>query len=72
MLGVLSEPLHGVTQQVDAVARGEVELQFVGVLQEVDGHRQHLRFGERQVVLQDRQFVVPVREAHIQRRLQAA
>jgi hypothetical protein len=47
MLAFLSHALDGEAQQIDAVARREIELQFVGLLQKLDGQSQQFRLGER-------------------------
>src|SRR5947207_2655449 len=58
--------------QVDAVARREVELQRVRLLQELDGQRQQLRRRERQMIAEDGHLVLAAGEAQRQRRLQTA
>ena len=63
VLGVLGHPLDGEAEEVDAVAGREVELQRVGLLEELDGQRQQLGLGEGEVVLEDRHLVVAVGEA---------
>ena len=42
VVGVLGHPLDGEPEEVDPVARREVELQGVGLLEEVDGQGQQL------------------------------
>ena len=42
------------------------------LLQKLHGHRQHFSFGERQMILQNRQFILPIGKTQRQGRLQAA
>ena len=51
MRRILGPALDRELQDVDAVARREVELQAVRALQELDRHAEEFRLGERQVVL---------------------
>ena len=57
MFGVGRESFQRVTEDVDTVAGREIQFQFVGLLQELDGEVQHLGVGERQVVLEYGEFV---------------
>ncbi len=62
MARVLGHPLDREPQQVDPVARREVELELVRLLEELDRQGQQCVLGERQVVLEDRHLVVARRE----------
>ena len=69
---VLSQPLHRVPQHVDAVARREVEIELMRLLEEIDRQVEHLGFGERQVIAQDRQLVIAIGMTERECRLQSA
>ena len=70
MRGILSHPLQRILEDVDAIADGKIQIEFVGVLEKADGQRQQFRRGERQMVAEDRQFIVPLGKAQMQRRLE--
>src|SRR5678815_5892561 len=72
MLWVLGQPFHRKAKQVDTVAGRKIELEAVGGLQKLDGHRQHVRFGEWQMVLQNGHLIPLARKAKLQRRLETA
>ena len=44
----------------------------MGLLEKIDGKLQNVRFGKRQMVLQDCQLVFSVRESHLKGRLESA
>src|SRR3984885_15443512 len=48
------------SERVDGVARGEIGLELVGVLQELDRQVEHLRVGEGQVIAGGVQLVLTI------------
>ena len=53
VLRVLGHPLEREPEEVDPVARGEVELELVGLLEELDRQGQQVGRGEGEVILED-------------------
>ena len=69
--GILGEPLQRVLQHMEAIPDGKLDVQLVSLLKKIDGQRQHFGGSERQMVAQDRQFIVPRGVAYSQGRLKS-
>ena len=64
--------LDRVPKNIDPIAGREIEFQRVGLLEKIDGNLQNVRFGKRQMVLQNSQLVFSVRESYLKGRLESA
>ena len=63
MFRVLGHAFNGESKEVDAVPRGEVELERVGLLEEFDSETEQVGLGEREVIFEDLHFIIAVGKA---------